>query len=433
MDIKIGSFRICYRNGSIAYMPYTEFYERSTDYRQQLKAAADKKEVELFCACSSENDLPLTITQKLVIRVATNKGQANHKESCPKSEVYETWASEHKNGLMEIDEDGKLCFKITVPSGLPSKESSSSGASGEKKETSGAKQRANTVDLVTSVCAYAWQKQTYSIKKNIKTRRAEGRRPDWDYKNFDDFMRLFFGVTNDIDVYWQQSYHHLNDLCYHLDKFMAADYTQKFLIYARVEKLSEWKEDRKYQYITLQMRGPKSANKATVRILTENLVEKNYTELAEKVQDRSQKLILTGYARHDSFKDKETGQLQHWITMLNAAVIMAADNGLILSHEYEKDILDTLCQRRILFKKPLLPLDSYGGYIPTALIEQQKGKDILIDIASTNQEFTKKSVLVEDNPEFEILLYKKKTDVNRIIDDLFEIYAKRSSADSNKK
>ena len=94
--------------------------------------------------------------------------------------------------------------------------------------------------------------------------------------------------------------------------------------------------------------------------------------------------------------------------MLNAAVIMAADNGLILSHEYEKDILDTLCQRRILFKKPLLPLDSYGGYIPTALIEQQKGKDILIDIASTNQEFTKKSVLVEDNPEFEVLLYKKK-------------------------
>ena len=119
MDIKIGSFRICYRNGSIAYMPYTEFYERSIDYRQQLKAAVDKKEVELFCACSSENDLPLTITQKLVIRVATNKGQANHKESCPKSEVYETWASEHKNGLMEIDEDGKLCFKITVLSGLP--------------------------------------------------------------------------------------------------------------------------------------------------------------------------------------------------------------------------------------------------------------------------------------------------------------------------
>ena len=112
---------------------------------------------------------------------------------------------------------------------------------------------------------------------------------------------------------------------------------------------------------------------------------------------------------------------------------MAADNGLILSHEYEKDILDTLCQRRILFKKPLLPLDSYGGYIPTALIEQQKGKDILIDIASTNQEFTKKSVLVEDNPEFVVLLYKKKTDVNRIIDDLFEIFTKRSAAGSNKK
>ena len=55
------------------------------------------------------------------------------------------------------------------------------------------------------------------------------------------------------------------------------------------------------------------------------------------------------------------------------------------------------------------------------------------NIPACKQEFTKKSVLVEDNPEFEVLLYKKKTDVNRIIDDLFEIYAKRSAAGSNKK
>lgn len=36
------------------------------------------------------------------------------------------------------------------------------------------------------------------------------------------FLLKVMSAGNDIDVYWQQSYHHLNDLCYHLDKFMAA-------------------------------------------------------------------------------------------------------------------------------------------------------------------------------------------------------------------
>ncbi len=92
------------------------------------------------------------------------------------------------------------------------------------------------------------------------------------------------------------------------------------------------------------------------------------------MQDNSQKLILTGYARHDSFKDKETGQLQHWITMLNAAVIMAADNGLILSHEYEKDILDTLCQRRILFKSRFCRLTAMVDISRQHLSSSRKGR-----------------------------------------------------------
>lgn len=424
MEIKIGSFRICYQNGKVQYVPYAEFYERGKEYRQQLKAAADNKEIELYCACNAENTLPLIITQNLVIRVASNKGQENHLESCPKSEVYETWAAEHKDGLLEIGEDGKLCFNISVPSGLPS-QGGSSGSSSSGSDASGAKQRANTADLVTSVCSYAWQKQTYSIKKNIKTCRAEGRKPDWDYKNFDDFMRLFFGVTADIDVYWQQSYHSLKDLCYRSDVFLQSDYRMKYLVCAKIEKLSEWKDERKYQYITLRMRGPKSANKATVRILTEKTSQEDFEALNELVEGGERNLILAGYARHDTFQNKETGEVSDWITMLNFVCLETAANGLILRHPFEREILDTLCQRRILFKKALLPLPSYGFNLPTAIIEQMHGKDILIDICATGQEYSKKEPLAKDNPEFEVLLYKKKTDVNRIMDDIFRIFAER--------
>ena len=82
-------------------MPYTEFYERSTDYRQQPRAA-DKKEVELFCACSSENDLPLTITQKLVIRVATIKGRLTIKKAALSQKYTKHGLRSTKTGLWKL-------------------------------------------------------------------------------------------------------------------------------------------------------------------------------------------------------------------------------------------------------------------------------------------------------------------------------------------
>lgn len=421
--VKIGSFRIRYAEGMERYMSYEEFYESGEQYRRSLRQEAGEGKVSLFCACCECDELPLMITQNLVIRVATNRGQANHLNACPKSEVYKQWASENKNGLLEIDEDGKLCFNITVPSGIPAAGSSSS-SSAESSKSTGAKQRANVVDLVTAVSDYAWQKQTYSIKKNIKTCRQEGKKPDWNYKSFDEFIRLFFGVTAEIDVHWKQSYRHLKDLCYRSDVFFKADYKEKFLVYAKIERISDYKQERKYQYITLRMRSDKSPNKAVVRVQTDKFLREDYEDLKVRITGRT--IMLAGYARHDIIKEDD-GTLSHWITMINFAFIETASNGLILRHEFEKDLIDRLCKRRVLFKRSLLPLINYPFNQPTAIIERQNGKDILIDICKSGQEYAKKENAVKNNPEFEVLLYKKNTDAGQIVDEVFELFGKNNS------
>lgn len=425
MGVKVGCFRITYQNGKETFVPYNEFYERDNNYRQKLKTAADNEEIKLSCACQDCTELELTITKNHVIRVKTNNNQTQHTPSCPKSEVYTEWAANHKDGLLSIGEDGRLCFRISVPSGIKTEGGSGSSSSSESKGNS-AKQRANVIDLVMNVNYYAWLKQTYSIKKQIKDARVQGNKPEWQYKSFEDFTRLFFGVTGDIDIYWQQALMPLKNICYRTDTFFQSDYRYKYLVYAQIDKLSEYKEKRKYQYITLRMRGDKSPNKATVRVQTENFSLEDFESLNGLIRS-NKRIILTGYARHDSFLDKNTNETSNWITMLNFACLETSENGLILRHEYEKELVDELCKRRILFKKSLLPLENYGGFTPTAIIEQQNGKDIIIDVCQTGQEYTKRQQYTENNPEYEILLYKKNENVDNVVDDLFALF------DANKK
>lgn len=422
MAVKVGCFRMTYKNGRESYLPYYEFYERDTRYKESLKAAVERGDVALSCACCDTEDLELTITKNHVIRVKTNRNQSSHVESCPKSEEYSSWASKNQNGLMQIQEDGRLCFRIAVPTGIKSEGGSSGSSSSSSRD--GAKLKANVLDLIQRVNAYAWLKQTYSVRKKIKEAHMQNLPPQWEYKSFEDFMRLFFGVTADIDVFWQNTQLPLKEICYRSDVFFQADFRFKYLIYAQIEKLSEYKEDRKYQYITLRMRGYNSPNKATVRVLTDSIAQADFESLGDLIKE-NRRMIFSGYAKHDSFQNNDTGEMSHWITMINFVAVEASEHGLLLYHEHEKEVLDALCEKKIVFKRSLLPLENYGGSEPTAIIEQQNGKDIIIDICSSSQEYGKKVLLTTDNPEYDILLYKKNVNPQTVIDDLFALFKKR--------
>lgn len=152
---KIGYFKIEW-NGKTDYLSYDEYYARGEEFKKSLKRQQDNGKIRMSCACQDTENLELTITKNLIIRVKNNGQQMKHKESCPKSEVYNRWLEEHQAGAF-MSEDGKLCFNVIVPTGIKT-ENNYSGSS-ESSSGSTYKKRADGVDLAKSVNALAWQKQ----------------------------------------------------------------------------------------------------------------------------------------------------------------------------------------------------------------------------------------------------------------------------------
>lgn len=419
---KIGYFRISMAEKT-SYIKYDEFYDLSEQTKEWYRQQYESGKIHISCACKEEATLDLMITKNYVIRVKNNRQQDKHEDSCPKSERYEYWLSKHQDGAFIMD-DGTLCFNISIPSGYKS-ESSSSGSS-ESQPSDGAKQRANIETLTKYINFFAWQKQTYSIKKQIAQAKKQGEKPTWSYKSEADFIKLFYGVSNEVFVYREQKIIPFAKLCFKSSSFYEADYKSKFFLYAKVMSLGEFKEERKYQYTSIA--APYNMEKKlTVRIPTED-----YEKMTEELNyQEGENCYLAGYVRHDSFEG--TSQKTDWITLVKGIFFFTSKNGLFLLNRKtsERELLDLLCSKRILFYRPTLPLESYGGNIPTLIIEQLHGRDILIDIAATGQERAKREKLVEQNKEYQTMLYTRKTPAEEIIEKLFENFKSRNKKEEN--
>ena len=78
-----------------------------------------------------------------------------------------------------------------------------------------------------------------------------------------------------------------------------------------------------------------------------------------------------------------------------------------------------MAAEKILFKRPYHALEYYGSLIPTVLVERLRGKDIIIDVCNSTRDYNnKKTNLVENNPEFEVILATEETPITQIIDEL---------------
>lgn len=394
MAIKTGYFRIT--GDYNITMSYKELYDRGKDYINFLKNLQDSGRIQLFCACQPENTLELTITKAMVLRVKNNGQQDLHLQSCPKSEKYSAWIIENESGVRST-EDERICFNISIPTGIKSSGGSSGGSSDGPGDPM--RKRTNLPMMARTVNCIAWEKQTYSVRKAIGTARKEKRRPDWNYKDLDAFNRLFFGVSNEIYLQNKGNIFPLHDVCYRTDTFYQSDFKGRFFMYATIDKISEIKEERKYQYITVQMPSNKSNKKATVRVLTED-----FNSLIEDVDfSLSVKYILTGWIRHDVFPGTE-GQTSEWITLLKGSIIPVTKHGLCLDNVCEESLIDALCNEHIVFTKPYHKLENYGSETPTVMIERLNGKNIIVDVCTSSQMFNQRSAFASNNPEYEVIL-----------------------------
>lgn len=398
--IKIGYFRKVDSSGLVSYISLKEFYSLWDDESKAwLKKNNEMGQCRLFCACCQDDILELSVTANYVVRVKSNHQQAEHAASCPKSTLYNHWNDTSQNGI-KATEDEQLVFNIALPSVMKSTSSSSSSSS-SSSNGDGSNKRTNILDIVVSLNKMAWELQSYSIKKKIREARKEGAAPSWEYKDIDAFNRLIFGISNRVYARVRGEIIPFIHLAYRKDLFYECDdWRRQWFIYAVIDKISEVKPQRKYQYVTVRMPSLQSKNKAVIRVETE-LYYKIFNGYEEQVDGTSR--ILSGYICRKSF-DNTDGTVSEWMNLLKGVVVYVNRFGLYCENTSIAEVSNYMCDRRLIYKRPYLPLENYGSEIPTFMIECFNKKDIIIDLPPTDALYSKRQLYVKDNPEFDIHL-----------------------------
>ena len=412
--IKIGYFRVVY-NDRENYLSYEEFRSFDEDTRAHLCESVRSGDATLFCACKAENINPLTITSLGFVRVANNGRQEDHAESCPKSASYAGWAASAKKGVSQLaamtaDGEGRLCFNFSLPPLYPSKSSAASSSPGTGLGIPREK-KIPLLDLVTCVNKIAWLHQTYSIKKKIAVARKEGRDPEWEYKDFKEFGRLFFATCKDIYIRISGQTVPLYSLCYRKNVFDSCQNSAiQFFIYVRILKIKPFNAGRKYQYVTVEIATPAGDTRAAVRILTNDFVSLFGQENCENFVDECGGIpVLAGFVRKVSYL-QEDGRYDSWMTLVRGVVIMVTENGLSYENENAGNLIRELCRQKVIFQRPYMPLENFGSEIPTVLIDRFRDKTLVLDCPSPDEADTHAGY-GKGNEEFDIMIIRNRTDI----------------------
>ena len=388
--MKTGYFRIQNEETqNIRILSYSEYLNYGEDYQNRLKAQFQNGKIKLYCACCAENKLELSITENAVIRVKTNHQQELHKQSCPKSMYYQNWVNTAKKGVFLLGSEGEMIFNITMPAVYSN---SHSGGSSSSSNSTSSLAHTTLLSMITTFNALAWEKQTFSIKKKIGLARKNNEPIEWTYKSAEDFLRLMYGVSNDIQVKNGNNYLSFRELLYHKEAYFSnTDYKTRYFIFAEVLKQGEYKEDRKYQYVTVALHSQNS-NKTAVRIPTEM-----YQELFMNTpEEEGCKRYLSGYVYRKTYQDSD------WMTLLKGFVVYTSLNGLYAETPEVARVFNYLAEKKIIFKRCYQPIESYGGYIPTIIIEKLHEKNIIVDFVGSKQMRSKRSSYIDNNEEYTI-------------------------------
>lgn len=429
--VKVGYFR--YDNdGSSGYIAYNDFNSWSDGVKKKWKENLDSGAVKLHCACCQDNSLKLTITADYKIRVANNKLQDQHKQSCPKSIHYPTYSNTAaKNGIL-MNEDGVAVLNIALPSPfLKEKESPDADeevvieeanleelleelVKEDQKEEKIKKEsyhRTNILQTAMFINKVAFEKQTFSIKKAIRQARENKLpRAEIEYKDFSDFTRLIFGVSNDIIVNCKYGTIPFSDLLYQKERYYAnEDSTRHWYIYAKILGYSEYKEERKYQYMKILLPSMNTKT-TTVRIPTAQFdaIREKYDSYKEFTDCNP---VLVGYVVRKHFKPI-SGQESDWMQLLKGEVILTAKSGLYAATERSAQAINYLTDHRLLFLTPYVCPEGYLQTPPAIVITRFKDKDILFDFPDTKKEYKKLMEFKEQTEEYECLIFDPEAEYN---------------------
>lgn len=401
--IKTGYFRVCdAMNSDERYISYTEYQSWADEAKSMFKSQVDMGKYKLYCACCREDILELIITSNHVLRVASNGNQEKHMDSCPKSISYAGWNEQSQNGIRAY-EDSQILFNISLPAVNKAQSSASSSSSSGSGTGVPREKKTQLLDMVTTLNKIAWEKQTFSKKKEIREANMADVPQSWEYKTLDEFNRLFFGICNEVYCKCQGNVIPLINLCYRKDAFYSCnDWRRQWFIYAVIEKISPIKPSRKYQYVTVRMPSDKSASKAVIRVETKDFNELFGETWASYEQGACH--ILSGYVSRRVFK-AEDGTVNEWINLIKGIVIRVNTYGLYVEDDKVAAVADILCKNHVIFKRPYLPLENYGSLIPSFEIERLHGKNLIIDCPDDSECETRRG-FAADNDEYECICFE---------------------------
>lgn len=405
--IKAGYIRIISVEGEESYLSYDE----ATKERMAMyKSDYDVGLIKLYCACSLENHLELTITADHVVRVKRNEQQDLHMESCPKSIRYTAWKSEKEQGVFESD-DGMI-FRISEPSLYKSTSKSSKKSEDEEDEKEEKEKRERKIaflEMMKVINANTWLLQTYSKKKEIGLANRANRQQDWKYKSLDEFLKQMYASMGKFRVHVRNQIFFLSDKLYKSKEYEeSVDPGCNWIIFSKIVRISEYKKERKYQYVTLALSSDKG-NRTPVRIKTEL-----YDRLFQGYEEQEgMHALLAGYITKSTYDD--------WRIFYSGGILWVSENGLFVENKTEATVINFLAQNRIIFNRPKHALENYRDLKPTVRIERLHGKDILIDVVSSKQEYNIRKEIAEDNPEYDCIVIMENTELSDWTDQLVEL------------
>lgn len=424
---------------------YTEIANWPKESLTKLHYLVTKGEVKLYCACSCENDLELSITENGVVRVSHNRQQKQHKESCPKSKMYSKYISENNKGLFWTNDSILLNIALPTPYrksnyNCEKEETDSSQTEIEHDETQVVENitesdadtktitskdkpvihRAKIEDIVLLLSAKAWEQTVHKMARSSKDGHTAIRDYPTDRKYLDECIN---SVAKKIYLQAGQQTMRLSDMFYKKELFYQAQEQSRWFMSARVIKISPFKAERKFQYVTVEMPSNVSAQKAVVRIFSEDF-EKLFGEIdTVAVEDNKSNVWLSGYIRRSDFTSQD-GKANTWITLLRGCVTYCSNGGIHSCTKEDVQLYNYLTRERILFKVPYVAMPCYGNYKPTIEIQTAK-RNIFIDIVWDDEKsklYNKKSELAHMVCEYDIqvITQSEARDIIKLIKDRIE-------------
>lgn len=319
-----------------------------------LKERNEKGEIKLRCGCSKDIELKISNAKSPYLYNATRQFKhsldcCRHHEFVGLSPYEKAWSYDEEKGIHIVRIESLL-----LPQSTEIKKTANITTSNPiYHEGRGTKKNVSTIlGLARRINMMAWESMVLGHKQKI---------PDTKY----ELAKQVYGVASHIRLSNKRTT--LNEMFYKRINIRSVKVNKDiYFVYMYVDDLEEGSL---YDGTKKDILLCEDAFGNTNRFY----VDKEEFEQKKKNEPHSSKFVVAGFAYKED-------KYHRYMTLNNYCLMPVSESGLFCESSHEKNIYDFLCNNKIRFYKPYLPIEEYGNYIPDGLILNEKNKDIIFEV-----------------------------------------------------